>query len=128
MTETNNIIINKKFEWDEIRRGDILIVTDGPDVERYMAIQDRSGNWADLMYLTRDECEYMPAGLSYGCYSRCITHLYPDADVLDITLERNIDREDAIEFAYDKGFKPLKTMTKSEIESLLGCRVRIIPE
>lgn len=128
MDGNNNIKINKNFEWGEINYGDILIITDGPEVERYMAIQDRSGSWVDLMYLTREECHYMPAGLSFACYSDCVYDLYSDADILDITLDRKIDREDALEYAYDKGFKPLKTMTKSEIESLLGCKVRIIPD
>ena len=128
MDENKNIKINKNFEWDEVRYGDILIIADGPEVESYMAIQDTSGSWVDLMYLTREECEYMPAGRSYSCYSSCVCDLYSDADVLDITLDRKVDRDDAVEYAYDKGFKPLKTMTKAEIESLLGYRVRIIQD
>lgn len=118
--------IKKEFKWEEVKPGDELIVIDGDCIEYYMAIIDESGNWYDLMFLSREECEYMPAKLSYSSYEDCILHLYPDTDELEIRLDRKEDRDDAIEFAYNKGFKPRKTVTIEEIESLLGHKVRIV--
>lgn len=119
-------VIKKDFKWEDVNLGDELIVTYDDAVECFMAISDKSGNWYDLMFLTREECEYMPAGLSYSSYKDCILDLYTDADKLEIRLLRKKDKDDAIEFAYDKGFKPRKMITINEIESLLGYRIQIV--
>lgn len=126
MKDIGNIKFNKTFDWDEIVRGDILVVQDEDGVEEYMAITDITGNWSDLMYLTREDCEYMPAGYICNCYSECLKNIYGNESNLKVTLKRKVDMEDAIEFAYDKGFKPIKTMTKEEIESILGHKIRIV--
>ena len=78
--------IKKNFNWDEIQPGDEIAVIDGNDTEKYMAIIDASGSWYDLMYISREDCEYMPAGLSYNSYNRCILHLYSESDELEIRL------------------------------------------
>lgn len=119
-------IIKKDFKWEEIVPGDELIVINGDETESYMAIVHESGKWYDLLFLTREECEYMPVGMSYISYQECIEHLYECEDELEIRLSRKKDKDDAIEYAYDKGFKPRQKITIKEIESLLGFKVDIV--
>ena len=119
----NGFKVNQNFDWDEIVSGDILRVFDGYSHEKYMAIKCKEGKYLDLMYLTKENKEYTPAGLPSNTYIECINKLYTSTDELEIVLDKNSDREDAIEFAYDKGFKSFKTISESEIKRLLGSSI-----
>lgn len=118
--------IKKDFKWKEVVPGDELLVINGDETESYMAIIHESGNWYNLLFLTREECEYMPAGLSYSSYEECLLYLYSDVSEIEVKLLRKRDKEDAVEYAYDKGFKPRQRMTIKEIESILGFKVDIV--
>lgn len=118
--------IKKDFKWEEVVPGDELTVITKDETESYMAIIHKSGKWYDLLYLTREECEYMPACLSYSSYEGCFNHIYEDEAEIEIRLSRKKDKEEAIEYAYDKGFKPRRKITVKEIESLLGFKIDIV--
>ena len=86
-------VIKKDFKWEEVNPGDELIVIDNNESELFMAIQDRSGNWYDIMFLSREELEYMPAGLSFNSYKNCIKHLYMDSEEIEVRLLRKKDKK-----------------------------------
>lgn len=68
----------------------------------------------------------MSAGLSFNSYENCIKYLYKDKKEIEVRLLRKKDKDLAIEYAYDKGFKIIKTITLDEMKALLGLKVKLI--
>lgn len=75
---------------------------------------------------TRKDLEYMSTGLSFNSYENCIKYLYKDKKEIEVRLLRKKDKDLAIEYAYDKGFKIIKTITLDEMKALLGLKVKLI--
>lgn len=118
-------IIKKDFKWKDVNLGDELIVIDNNECESFMAIQDGTGDWYDIMFLSREGLEYMPAGLSFNSHENCIKHMYKDSKEIEVRLSRKKDKDLAIEYAYDRGFKSTRTITLDEIEAILECKVEL---
>ncbi|WP_075810250.1 hypothetical protein [Clostridium perfringens] len=123
-------LIDRKalFQWSDVELGDkIIIEFEDGSIEKYQIINSPCGKWYDLLVLTSGELKYTPCDLSYSCVKSCIQHLYGDSsDLKEINLSKISIENQAINFAYNNGFKPRRKMTLEEIQKELGYEIELI--